>query len=332
MGFAKKPLTVCVTGAAGQIGYAIIPMICNGDMFGDDQPVKLHLLDLSFCMESLGGVCMEIEDGSYPLVEGVVATDDPAKAFAGCDCAVLLGAFPRKAGMERKDLMEKNIAIFKAMGQAVEKHASDNIKVLVVGNPANTNALVMSHFAPKVPKKNFTAMTRLDHHRAQGQIAKRANADVKNVKNVIIWGNHSSTQFPDVSHGTVNGSPIREVIKDDGWLNGDFVEMIQKRGAAIIAARKASSALSAARAAVRHMRSWFVGTEPGEYVSMGVLSDGNPYGIQAGIMYSFPCKCANGEWSVVGGLDVNNSFSQQKMKATEAELADERNLAMSLVN
>jgi malate dehydrogenase len=277
---SKAPIRVCVTGAAGQIGYAITPMICNGDMFGPDQPVILHLLDLPFCMESLGGVVMEIEDGNYPLVQGVLATDDINKAFTGCDCAVLLGAFPRKQGMERKDLMEKNIGIFKSMGEAVEKNASANIKVLVVGNPANTNSLIMSHFAPKVPKKNFTAMTRLDHHRAMGQIANKANVGVKEVQNVIIWGNHSSTQFPDVNHGTVGGKPIRQVIGDDKYLNGEFIETIQKRGAAIINARKASSALSAARAAVRHMRSWMTGTGNGEWVSMGVLSDSNGYGVK----------------------------------------------------
>jgi malate dehydrogenase len=227
--------------------------------------------------------------------------------------------------------MEKNIAIFKSMGEAVEKYASDDIKVLVVGNPANTNAVVMSEFCPKVPKKNFTSMTRLDHHRAQGQIAKQAQVPVQDVKNVIIWGNHSSTQFPDVNHGTVSGKPIREVIEDDEWLNGEFIETIQKRGAAIISARKASSALSAARAAVQHMRSWILGTEPGEFVSMGVLSDENPYSLVSGIVYSMPCTCANGEWSVVSGLDVSDDFSQRKMRATGAELVEEKNLAMSLL-
>lgn len=327
----KRPLTVCVTGAAGQIGYAITPMICNGDMFGADQPVIIHLLDLPFCMESLGGVVMEIEDGNYPLVYGVVATSDVEKAFQGADCAVLLGAFPRKQGMERKDLMEKNIGIFKTMGEAVEKNASENIKVLVVGNPANTNALVMSHFAPKVPKRNFTAMTRLDHHRALGQLALKAQVSVKDVQNVIIWGNHSSTQFPDVNHGTINGQSVRSVIKNDQYLNGEFIETIQKRGAAIINARKASSALSAARAAVRHMRSWICGTQGNEFVSMGVLSDGNQYGVKAGLMYSFPCTCKDGEWSIVNGLDVSDKFSQEKMKTTEDELAEEKDLAFSVL-
>jgi len=326
----KKPLVVCVTGAAGQIGYAITPMICGGDMFGPDQPVIIHLLDLPFCMESLGGVVMEIEDGNYPLVYGVVATSDVEKAFSGADCAVLLGAFPRKQGMERKDLMEKNIGIFRTMGEAVERNASADIKVLVVGNPANTNALVMSHYAPKVPKRNFTAMTRLDHHRALGQIALKAGVGVKDVQNVIIWGNHSSTQYPDVNHGTVQGKPIRSVIKDQNYLDTEFISCIQKRGAAIIEARKASSALSAARAAVRHMRSWVCGTENGEFVSMGVISDGNGYGVKEGLMYSFPCTCANGEWKIHNGLSIDD-FSKKKMKATEDELAEEKELAFSLL-
>lgn len=330
MSYTKKPLVVAVTGAAGQIGYAITPMICNGDMFGPDQPVIVHLLDLPFCMESLGGVVMEIEDGNYPLVYGVVATSDVEKAFTGADCAVLLGAFPRKQGMERKELMEKNIGIFKTMGQACEKNASSDMKVLVVGNPANTNALVMAHYAPKIPKKNFTAMTRLDHHRALGQIALRAQVGVKAVQNVIIWGNHSSTQYPDVNHGTVNGKPIRQVIGDDNYLNDEFISTIQKRGAAIINARKASSALSAARAAVRHMRSWVCGTNPGEWVSMGVLSDNNPYSVKPGLMYSFPCSCEGGEWKVVGGLPIDE-MSKKKMQVTEDELQEEKDLAFSLL-
>lgn len=327
----KKPITVCVTGAAGQIGYAITSMVCNGDMFGPEQPVILNLLDLPVAMESLGGVVMEIEDGNYPLVKGIVATDDADKAFAGADCAVLLGAFPRKQGMERKELMEKNVGIFKLMGEAIERNASENIKVLVVGNPANTNALICSRYAPKVPAKNFSAMTRLDHHRALGQIAKRANVNVGEVKNVIIWGNHSSTQYPDISHGTVGSEAISKIIDDKEWIRGEFIETIQKRGAAIINARKASSALSAARAATAHMRSWITGTLPGEFVSMGVLSTGNKYGIADGLMYSFPVTCKDGEYEIVSGL-TNDEFSTEKMKATEAELIEEKELADSLIN
>merc|ERR1712194_786886 len=248
----------------------------------------------------------------------------------GADCAVLLGAFPRKQGMERKELMEKNIGIFKAMGEAVEKNASPDLKVLVVGNPANTNALIMSHYAPKVPNKNFTAMTRLDHHRALGQIALKVGCSVKDVQNVIIWGNHSSTQYPDVNHATVQGKPVRQVLQNDAYLNKEFIETIQKRGAAIFTARKASSALSAARAAVQHMRSWFCGTGSGEYVSMGVLSDKNGYGVKAGLMYSFPCACKDGQWSIVEGLKIDD-FSKDKMKFTEAELQEEKDLAFSLL-
>lgn len=325
----KKPIRVAVTGAAGQIGYAITPMICNGDMFGPDQPVILQLLDLTIAMECLKGVVMEIEDANYPLVHGVIATDSAETVMRNADCAVMLGAFPRKQGMERKDMMEKNIGIFKAMGEAIQAGASTNIKVLVVGNPANTNALICSKYAPKVPAENFSAMTRLDHHRALGQVANKAGVSVDQVKNVIIWGNHSSTQFPDVNHGTVGGKPIREVIRDDAYLNGPFIETIQKRGAAIINARKASSALSAARAAVKHMRSWIKGTAPGEYVSMGVLSNGNKYGIADGLMYSFPCKCSNGNYEIVSGLEHDN-FAKDKMKVTEQELVEERDLALSL--
>lgn len=326
----KQPIRVCVTGAAGQIGYAIVPMICNGDMFGPNQPVILQLLDLPFAMEALGGVVMEIEDGSFPLVHGVIATDDVNKAYQNADCAVLLGAFPRKQGMERKELMEKNIGIFKDMGEAIERNASPNIKVLVVGNPANTNALICSRFAPKVPPKNFTAMTRLDHHRALGQVALRVNCGVGEVENVIIWGNHSSTQFPDVNHGKAKGCPIRAMVKDDNYLNGEFIETIQKRGAAIINARKASSALSAARAATLHMNSWMCGTKSGEFVSMGVLSDGNSYGIADGLMYSFPCTCKDGQWEVVSGLSID-AFAKEKLKVTEAELVEEKTLAFSLI-
>merc|ERR1719296_133886 len=220
------------------------------------------------------------------------------------------------------------------MGEAVEKGASSDIKVLVVGNPANTNSLIMSHFAPKVPKKNFSAMTRLDHHRALGQIAQKANTGVKEVQNVIIWGNHSSTQYPDVNHGTISGKPIKSVIKDETWLQGttdaDFIPTIQKRGAAIINARKASSALSAARAAVQHMRSWYCGTPGSEFVSMAILSDGNPYGVKDGLMYSFPCQCQAGEWKIVPGLSID-PFSQEKMRITETELCEEKELAFSLL-
>jgi len=330
MSTQKAPIRVCVTGAAGQIGYAFVPMIANGDMFGPDQPVILQLFDLPVAMEALGGVVMELEDGGYPLLHGIVATEKASAAFKDADCAIMLGAFPRKAGMERKELMEKNIDIFKSMGEAIEENASENIKVLVVGNPANTNALICSKYAPKVSPQNFTAMTRLDQHRAQGQVAIKANVAVGDVDNVIIWGNHSSTQYPDVNHGLVKGKPVRSVLNSDAYLNSEFIETIQKRGAAIINARKASSAMSAARAATLHMKSWMVGTKANEFVSMGVLSTGNSYGITDGLMYSFPCKCSDGKWTIVDGLKIDD-FSKDKMKATEAELKEERELALSLV-
>jgi malate dehydrogenase len=326
---AANPITVTITGAAGQIGYSLIPMIARGNMFGENQPVILKLVDLPFMQEALGGVAMEIEDGFFPLVRGVVLTDDPLVGFEGSDAAVLLGAFPRKQGMERKDLMEKNVGIFKTMGEAIEKVASKDIKVLIVGNPANTNCLICSHYAPSVPKTNFTALTRLDHNRAMGQVALHTGANVNDVKNVIIWGNHSSTQYPDVNHGTIAGKPIKGQLKAD-YLEGEFVKTVQTRGAKIIDARKASSALSAAKACSDHMNNWFNGTKPGEFVSMGIFSSGNPYGVSEGIIYSMPCECANRTWTVKGGLPID-AFSQGKMKATAEELADELALAMSLL-
>jgi malate dehydrogenase len=305
---SKAPVHVCITGAAGQIGYAIIPMIASGDMFGPDQPVVLHMLDLPFAMESLGGTVMEIEDGKFPLVHGVIATSDANEGFRDCDAAVLLGAFPRKQGMERKDLMEKNVGIFKVMGEAIQKNAKDTIKVLVVGNPANTNALICAEYAPKVPKRNFTAMTRLDHNRAMGMIANRVGCNVSDVQNVIIWGNHSSTQYPDVTNGEVKGKgKVTDLVSDDAWLQGEFIKNVQTRGAAIINARKASSALSAARGAVTHMRDWFCGTSAGQYVSMGIYTDGSQYGIAPGLMYSMPCTCEKGEWKVVGDFPSRHS-------------------------
>lgn len=331
----KKPIRVAITGVAGQIGYALLPMIANGDMFGPDQEVIIQGVDLNIeaVKENLKGIQMELDDGYYPLLKQVIFTTDPNIAFRDADVAVLLGAFPRKQGMERKELMEKNISIFKTMGTAMEQHASKNIKVLVVGNPANTNCLVCSHFAPSIPKKNFSALTRLDHNRARGQIALRANVKLSEVKNIIIWGNHSSTQYPDVCHGTVGGRPVEQVLqRDAGWLKRDFIEMIQKRGAAIINARKASSALSAARAITNHVHDWFCGTPAGEYVSMAVHTEGNDgYGINKGLMYSFPVTCnGKGDWEIVKGLSIDD-FSRQKMKATEQELVEERELALKLV-
>lgn len=329
------PIRVAVTGVAGQIAYALLPMIANGDMFGKHQKVIIHGVDLDIpaVQDNLRGVRMELEDGFYPLLHDVVFTTDPNVAFKDADVAVLLGAFPRKQGMERKDLMKKNIAIFKTMGEAIDRNASRDCKVLVVGNPANTNCLVCSKFAPSLPKKNFSALTRLDHNRALAQVALKADALVSDVKNVIIWGNHSSTQYPDVSHGTVNGKPITEVLSDHtSFLKGDFIETIQKRGAAILNARNASSALSAARGVCNHIFNWCVGTAPGEYVSMAIVTDstGFGYGIQEGLVYSYPVTCKNGEYEVVKGLSID-AFSREKMKITEEELQEERELALALV-
>lgn len=327
--YGGRPIKVAITGAAGQIGYSLTQQIASGQMFGENQKVSLRLIDLPFANEAMNGVHMELDDSYFPLVSEVIKTDDPEVGFEGADAAVLLGAFPRKAGMERKDLMEKNIGIFKVMGEAANKKASSDIKVLVVGNPANTNALVMSHFAPNIPKENFTAMTRLDHNRMRGVLANKAGVNASAVENVIVWGNHSSTMYPDVHHATISGKPVYDMLDKD-WLQGEFVKTIQGRGAAVIKARGASSAMSAARGATTHMRSWFLGTAPGEYVSMGVSSDGSDYGFGKDLMYSLPCSCKNGKWEVVKGLNIND-YSKGMMKATEDELKEEKDIAMSLV-
>lgn len=329
----KKPIRVAITGVAGQIGYALLPMIANGDMFGPDQEVIIQGVDLPIdqVKENLKGINMELEDGYYPLLKKVIFTTDPNVAFKDADVGILLGAFPRKQGMERKDLMEKNISIFKQMGTAIEANASKDIKVLVVGNPANTNCLVCSTYAPSIPKKNFSALTRLDHNRARGQIALKAGVNLNAVQNVTIWGNHSSTQYPDVTSATINGKKVEDVLSSEkAWLKGPFIEMIQKRGAAIINARKASSALSAARAITNHVHDWIVGSP--DCVSMAVYTDGSDgYGIEKGLMYSFPVVCkGNGQYDIVKGLPIDD-FSKAKMKTTEQELIEERELAMDIV-
>lgn len=332
----KRPIRVAITGVAGQIGYALLAMIANGDMFGPDQEVIIQGVDLNIeaVRENLKGIQMELDDGSYPLLKQVIFTTDPNVAFRDADVAILLGAFPRKQGMERKDLMEKNISIFKTMGTAIEKNANKNIKVLVVGNPANTNCLVCSEYAPSIPKQNFTALTRLDHNRARGQIALRAGIQLSEVKNIIIWGNHSSTQYPDVNHGTIAGKPVSSVLSEDKtWLKTDFIEMIQVRGAAIINARKASSAMSAARAITNHVHDWICGTSvAGDVVSMAVYTTGTDgYGIEKGLIYSFPCVCrGSGQYEIVKNLPIDD-FSRDKMKVTEKELIEERELAFQIV-
>eukprot|EP00285_Hemiselmis_virescens_P009627 CAMPEP_0173388300 /NCGR_PEP_ID=MMETSP1356-20130122/10641_1 /TAXON_ID=77927 ORGANISM="Hemiselmis virescens, Strain PCC157" /NCGR_SAMPLE_ID=MMETSP1356 /ASSEMBLY_ACC=CAM_ASM_000847 /LENGTH=332 /DNA_ID=CAMNT_0014345177 /DNA_START=26 /DNA_END=1024 /DNA_ORIENTATION=- len=329
---SKAPITICVTGAAGQIGYALLPHLCSGKTFGPDQPVKLHLLDLPIdgVQTALNGVKLELEDATYPLLKGCVCTGDEKVAFAGADAVIMLGAFPRKDGMERKDLLEKNCGIFKQQGDLLNTVASKNVKVLVVGNPANTNCLIASECAPNIPKKNFSALTRLDHNRAIAQVAIKCGVPIEQVTGSIIWGNHSSTQYPDINHCKVNGTPAKDLIKDDAWVNDVMIPCVQKRGAAIIAARKLSSALSAAQAISDHMNNWFLGTPEGKWVSMAVDSTGNKYGVAEGLMYSFPVKCSGGEWTIVDGLPIDD-FSKVKMKATETELSEEKTMAMEIL-
>ena len=317
----KQPVRVTVTGAAGQIGYALLFRVASGAMLGDDQPVILQLLDITPALDALQGVKMELEDCAFPLLADVICTDDPNVGFKDTDYALLVGARPRGPGMERKDLLEANAAIFSVQGKAIDENASKNIKVLVVGNPANTNALITQRNAPSISPRNFTAMTRLDHNRAMTQIAQKTGKTVNDVTNMTIWGNHSATQYPDLFNAKVAGQTAADLV-DQEWLENDFIPTVQQRGAAIIKARGASSAASAANAAIDHMRSWALGTDGDDWVSMGVYSDGS-YGIQEGLIYSFPCRCKDGEWEIVQGVEVND-FSRAKMQATEQELAEER--------
>jgi malate dehydrogenase len=328
----KEPVRVCITGAAGQIAYSLTPLVCRGEMFGADQPVILTLLDIPGMEETLHGVVMEVEDCAYRNVVEVIPTTSYETAFRDCDYALLVGAMPRREGMERKDLLEKNAGIFKGQGDALEKYAKKTCKVLCVGNPANTNCLVCMRHAPSIPRENFSALTRLDHNRAKGQIAKRLRlADPQAVSGVIIWGNHSSTQFPDISHATatVGGErrSIIEAVNDEPWLQGDFIKTVQQRGAAVIAARKLSSAASAAHAICDHMRDWVAGSH-GEIVSMAVISNGE-YGIEKDIIFSFPVRTEAGNWKIVEGLALSE-FAHSKLKATEEELKQERAMALSI--
>ncbi len=324
----KQPVRVTVTGAAGQIGYALLFRIASGAMLGEDQPVILQLLDITPALEALEGVRMELEDCAFPLLAGIVCTDDPAVGFKDTDYALLVGARPRGPGMERKDLLEANAAIFSAQGKAINDNASRNIKVLVVGNPANTNALIAQRNAPNIDPRNFTAMTRLDHNRAITQIAQKCGKTVNDVSNMTIWGNHSATQYPDLFNTLVDGKKAIDLVDQD-WYEGEYIPTIQQRGAAIIKARGASSAASAANAAIAHMRSWALGTEGDDWVSMGVYSNG-AYGVAEGLIYSFPCRCKDGDWSIVEGVDIGD-FSQAKMKATEQELTEERDAVAHLL-
>lgn len=324
----KTPVRVAVTGAAGQIGYALLFRIAAGDMLGADQPVILHLLEIPPAMNALQGVVMELNDCAFPLLHGIVATDDANVAFKDADFALLVGARPRGPGMERKDLLAANGKIFGPQGKAIGEHASRDVKVLVVGNPANTNALIAQQSAPSLDPRCFTAMTRLDHNRAISQLASKSGALNTAIHGVTIWGNHSSTQYPDIHHTTIDGAPAIERVSDE-WYKDTFIPTVQKRGAAIIAARGASSAASAASAAIDHMRSWALGTAEGEWVSMAIPSDGS-YGVAPGIIFSFPCTCANGSYSIVQGLEINE-FSQAKIDATDKELREERDAVAHLL-
>jgi malate dehydrogenase len=305
-------------------------MIARGVMLGPDQPVILHMLDIAPAAESLNGVKMELTDAAFPLLKGVVATTDVAEACKGVNIAVMVGGFPRKEGMERKDVMSKNVSIYKAQASALEQHAAKDVKVLVVANPANTNALILKEFAPSIPEKNISCLTRLDHNRALGQIAERLDVPVSTVKNVIIWGNHSSSQYPDVNHAVVGDKPVREAVADDAYLDGEFIKVVQQRGAAIIKARKLSSALSAASSACDHIRDWVLGSPKGSFVSMGVYSDGS-YNVPPGIIYSFPVTCANGDWTIVQGLTID-AKSRAKLDATADELVEEKALAYACIS
>ena len=323
----KAPVRVAVTGAAGQISYSLLFRIAAGEMLGADQPVILQLLDITPALDALAGTVMEIEDCAFPLVAGIVQTDDASIAFKDADYCLLVGARPRGPGMERKDLLEANAAIFSAQGKAINDNASRDVKVLVVGNPANTNALIAYRNAPDLNPGQFTAMTRLDHNRAMAQLANKTGKHSTDVENMIIWGNHSATQYPDIHHCKVAGAAATSLVEQD-WITGDFIPTVQQRGAAIIKARGLSSAASAANAAIEHMRDWALGTN-GKIVSMGIHSDGS-YGVTEGLIYSFPVTCANGEYSIVQDLEIN-AFSQDLMDKSEIELSEERDAVASLL-
>ncbi len=323
----KQPVRVAVTGAAGQIGYALLFRIASGDMLGKDQPVILQLLEITSALDALQGVVMELNDGAFPLLHGTTTSDDPNEAFKEVDHALLVGSKPRSKGEERAALLEANGKIFTGQGKALNDNASRNVKVLVVGNPANTNALIAMKNAPDLDPRQFTAMTRLDHNRALSQLATKTDSLVSNLKKMIVWGNHSSTQVPDLSHATVDGKAATELV-DESWVRDDFIPTVQKRGAAIIEARGASSAASAASAAIDHMRDWAHGTPEDDWVSMSIPSDGS-YGVEEGIIYSFPVTVKNGSYEIVQGLD-NSEFVQEKMKATEEELVGERDAVKHL--
>jgi malate dehydrogenase len=318
---SNTPVKVAVTGAAGQIGYALLFRIASGQLLGDDTPVHLKLLEIPAAVKAAEGTAMELDDCAFPLLAGIDIDDDPNQAFDGVSVALLVGARPRTKGMERGDLLEANGGIFKPQGAALNAHAASDLKVLVVGNPANTNCLIAASNAPDIPRERFTAMVRLDHNRAIAQVAKKTQSEVADVTNMTIWGNHSATQYPDLFNAKVKGVNAAEAIDDQSWIENDFLPTVQKRGAAIIEARGASSAASAANAAIDHIHDWVLGTPPGDWVSMAIPSS-DSYGIGEGVFAGYPCTCSGGEYTVVEGLSVGE-FSRQKIDTTIAELRDE---------
>ena len=325
---SPTPVRVAVTGAAGQIGYSLVFRIASGAMLGPDQPVVLQLLEIPPAMGALDGVAMELDDCAFPLLAGLELSDDPGTAFNGANVALLVGSRPRSKGMERQDLLEANGAIFTGQGRSLNDHAADDLRVLVIGNPANTNCLIAMNSAPDVPDERFTAMMRLDHNRALTQVAQKLGTSVNDVSRMTIWGNHSATQYPDLVHCEVPGGTAAAVIDDQAWLEGDFIPTVQQRGAAIIEARGASSAASAANAAIDHVHDWMSGTPAGDWISMGVTSDGS-YGVPEGLLCGFPVTCADGAYEVVQGLEIDD-FSRARIDASVAELASERDMVRDL--
>ncbi len=322
------PTKVTVTGAAGQIGYAILFRIASGQLLGPDRPVELRLLEITPALKAAEGTAMELVDCAFPLLAGIDISDDPNHAFDGTNIGLLVGARPRGPGMERGDLLEANGGIFRPQGQAINAHAADDIRVLVVGNPANTNALIAMSNAPDVPRERFTAMTRLDHNRALAQLSSKTATPITEIHNVAIWGNHSATQYPDITRATIGGTPAKEVLDDEAWVADEFIPRVQKRGAEIIDARGASSAASAANAAIDHMHDWVLGSAEGDVVSMAVPSDGS-YGVADGLISSFPCVCRGGDYEIVQGLEIDD-FSRARIDASVAELAEERDAVRGL--
>ncbi len=325
---SRTPVNVAVTGAAGQIGYALLFRIASGQLLGPDVPVRLRMLEITPALKAAEGTAMELDDCAFPMLDGIDITDDPRVAFDGVNIALLVGARPRGPGMERRDLLEANGGIFKPQGEALNAGAADDVRILVVGNPANTNALIAQAHAPDIPRDRFTAMMRLDHNRALSQLAQRTGVGVSDVRKVTVWGNHSASQYPDITHATVKGQAAPGVVDDPAWVADVFIPTVAKRGAAIIDARGASSAASAANAAIDHVHDWVLGTPDGDWVSAGVPSDGS-YGVPEGIISGFPCVSRNGEWEIVQGLEIDD-FSRVRIDASVAELQEERDAVAAL--